>query len=309
MSIRLLVLGKVSKAVSICPLAATNERTLPAAQTVSIIHTHLMILDATCQLDYQTAEDVPTIFMLRPRSGWAQWVMREEFHIRPQVPVVEFTDVYGNLCQRTVMPAGDFHLSVKYRVQVEDNVDEDFQSQVMSVQNLPTDLLHYLLPSRYCQSDQLSALATSIVGNLPMNYSQVAAIRSWIYSNIAYVSGCSDSSTSALETANTQRGVCRDFAHLGIALCRAINVPARMVVGFLHLLQPMDLHAWFEAFIGGRWFTFDATQNMTQGNRIVIAYGRDAADVALATMFGSFTMQNMQVTVAPAHDLSSGRSW
>lgn len=256
-----------------------------------------MILDATCQLDYQTMEDVPAIFMLRPRSGWAQWVMREEFHIRPQVPVVEFTDVYGNLCQRMVMPMGAFHLSVQYRVQVSDIVDEDRYAPLMYVQNLPPELLHYLLPSRYCQSDQLSMLASSIIGNTAPTYQCVAAIHAWVHNNIAYLSGCSDSSTSALDTANTRRGVCRDFAHLGIALCRAINVPARMVVGFLHELYPMDLHAWFEAFIGGRWFTFDATQGVTSGKRIVVAYGRDAADVALATIFGNFTLQNMHVTV------------
>lgn len=259
-----------------------------------------MILDATCQLDYHLLEDVPAIFMLRPRSGWAQWIMREEFQIRPQVAVVEFTDVYGNLCQRTVMPAGDFHLSVQFRAQVADYVDEDLYAPLMLVQNLPPDLLHYLLPSRYCQSDQLSGLATSIIGNMQANYQCVAAIRSWIHHNVAYTSGCSDSSTSALDTANARQGVCRDFAHLGIALCRAINVPARMVVGFLHQLNPMDLHAWFEAYIGGRWFTFDATEKVTRGNRIVVAYGRDAADVALATMFGSFTMQNMCVTVTAA---------
>ncbi|MEY4483736.1 MAG: hypothetical protein RL693_1188, partial [Verrucomicrobiota bacterium] len=96
-----------------------------------------------------------------------------------------------------------------------------------------------------------------------------------------------------------------DFAHLGIALCRAINVPARMVVGFLHELRPMDLHAWFEAFIGGRWFTFDATQKVVSGNRIVLAYGRDAADVALATMFGGFTMQNMKVSVTAVKESSA----
>ncbi len=256
-----------------------------------------MILDATCQLDYQTMEEVPAIFMLRPRSGWAQWIMREEFKIWPQVPVVEFTDVYGNLCQRIVMPQGDFHLSVQYRVQVEDRVDEDPLAPLMLVQNLPPDILHYLLPSRYCQSDELSAQATTIIGSLPPNYQCVATIRSWIHQNIRYEFGSSNSFTTALETLNTRRGVCRDFAHLGIALCRAINVPARMVVGFLHQLNPMDLHAWFEAFIGGRWFTFDAMESMTRGNRIVVAYGRDAADVALATMFGNFMMQNMQVSV------------
>lgn len=260
-----------------------------------------MILDATCQLDYHTTEDVPVIFMLRPRSGWAQWVMKEEFHIHPQVPVVEFTDVYGNLCQRTVMPAGDFHLSVQYRAQVPDIVDADPMAPLTMVQHLPTDLLHFLLPSRYCQSDELSALAVSVVGDAPPNYQQVSRIRTWIHQNVRNESGSSNSFTTALETLNTRRGVCRDFAHLGIALCRAINVPARMVVGFLHQLHPMDLHAWFEAFIGGRWFTFDATENMTRGNRIVVAYGRDAADVALATLFGNFTMQNMRVTVTAAN--------
>jgi transglutaminase-like putative cysteine protease len=117
--------------------------------------------------------------------------------------------------------------------------------------------------------------------------------------NISYELGSSNTATTALETVNHRRGVCRDFAHLGIALCRAINVPARMVVGFLHELHPMDLHAWFEAFIGGRWFTFDATEDCTRGNRIVVAYGRDAADVALATLFGNFTFQNMHVAVTP----------
>jgi len=256
-----------------------------------------MILDAACTLHYLTTEEVPAIFMLRPRSGWAQWVMREEFHITPQVPVVEYTDLYGNLCQRTVMPAGEFLLSVQNRVSVPCMVDADPAAAIMPVEHLPTDLLLYLLPSRYCQSDQLGELAFSIIGTETPTFLQVEKIRAWILQNIRYVSGASDASTSALETANLKRGVCRDFAHLGIALCRAINVPARMVVGFLYQLKPMDLHAWFEAFIGGRWFTFDPTEKSTRGNRIVVAYGRDAADVALATIFGSFTLKNMEVKV------------
>ena len=257
-----------------------------------------MILDASCQLDYQTLEDVPAIFMLRPRSGWAQWIIREEFQIRPQVPIVEFTDVYGNLCQRVVMPRGDFHLSVRYRADVADSVEESPHEPLTDVQNLPPELMHYLLPSRYCQSDQLSGLAASIVGPLPNTFERVSSIRTWIHQNIMAAPGSSDSSTSAVDTAATRRGVCRDFAHLGIALCRAINVPARMVVGFLHELYPMDLHAWFEVYIGERWFTFDATETRTRGGRIVVAYGRDAADVALATLFGAFNLQNMEVRVS-----------
>jgi transglutaminase-like putative cysteine protease len=184
---------------------------------------------------------------------------------------------------------------------VADYVDTDPQAPILLVQNLPTELLHYLLPSRYCQSDELSALAQSIIGETWSNYQQVETIRWWVRRNISYEIGSSNTATTALETVNHRRGVCRDFAHLGIALCRAINVPARMVVGFLHELYPMDLHAWFEAFIGGRWFTFDATEDVTRGNRIVVAYGRDAADVALATLFGNFTLQNMHVTVTPVY--------
>ena len=260
-----------------------------------------MILDATCQLSYQTTENVAVIFMLRPRSGWAQWVLREEFHIHPEVPVLEFTDVYGNLCQRMIMPAGEFQVSVNYRVEVADFIDVTPDAPLTPVEGLPTDVIQYLLPSRYCQSDRLTDMAKSIVGNLAPNYSQAQEIHDWVQREIRYVVESSNASTSAMETLESRCGVCRDFAHLGIALCRAMSIPARMVVGFLHELQPMDLHAWFEAFIGGRWYTFDSTQPNTKGNRIVIAYGRDAADVALATIFGDFTMNRMQVTVVPAN--------
>jgi transglutaminase-like putative cysteine protease len=259
-----------------------------------------MILDSTCKLVYQLDEPVPTIFMLRPRSGWAQWMMREDFHIHPAVTVQESVDLYGNLCQRLVMPRGEFHVLVQYRVQVPDFVAVDPFAPVIPVQELPADVLHYLLPSRYCQSDLLNELALAVVGNSFRNYQQVSMIHDWIFNELHYVRDSSNSSTSALETVETKRGVCRDFAHLGIALCRARNIPARMVVGFLHGLDPMDLHAWFEAYLGGRWYTFDATQSLTQGHRIVVAYGRDAADVALATLFGNFQLTHMSVSVLPA---------
>jgi transglutaminase-like putative cysteine protease len=264
-----------------------------------------MLLDAVCRLEYCNLEDVTAVFMLRPRSGWAQWVMREEFHIHPQVPVIEFTDVYGNLCQRVVMPTGNFRLMVSYRVQVADEVDADADAPLMKVQDLPTDVHHFLLPSRYCQSDCLGALAHSITDTFSGTYQKIAQIQYWIHQNVAYCSGSSDSSTSAIDTANHRQGVCRDFAHLGISLCRALDVPARMVVGFLNELQPMDLHAWYEAFIDGRWYVFDPTQPATTGNRIVIAYGRDAADVALATLFGNFQLRHMAVSVTPVWDLPS----
>ncbi|MFT3991500.1 MAG: transglutaminase family protein [Luteolibacter sp.] len=258
-----------------------------------------MILDAVCKLTYQSSGDVPVIFMLRPRSGWAQWIMREDFHLYPQVAAVEFTDVYGNLCQRLMMPEGEFHVLVQVRANVPDTVDVDLHAPIIPVEQLPADAFHFLLPSRYCQSDLLGGLAGEIVGDSPRTYEQVEKIRSWIHGNIRYGYSTSNSSTSATDTVESRVGVCRDFAHLGIALCRSLTIPARMVVGFLHGLDPMDLHAWFEAFIGGRWYTFDATQSEPRGNRIVIAYGRDASDVALATIFGPFSLTEMSVTVVP----------
>ncbi len=265
-----------------------------------------MILDASCKLVYQMTTPTPAIFMLRPRSGWAQWMMRQEFHIHPEVPVVEFADVYGNLCQRIIMPQGEFHVLVQYRARVPDVIDVEPSAPLTPIEQLPTDVLHFLLPSRYCPSDQLGDLAASIVGDAPKSYRQVVLIHDWIHREIRYQYETSNSSTSALDTAESKVGVCRDFAHLGIALCRAMNIPARMVVGFLHDLNPMDLHAWFEAFIWGRWYTFDATQREAKGNRIVIAYGRDASDVALATIFGNYTLLNMAVMVSPADFSGTG---
>ena len=263
-----------------------------------------MILDAECKLVYQTAEPVAVIFMLRPRSGLAQWIFREEFLISPEVPIVEYTDGYGNLCQRTIMPAGQFSVTVNYRVRVSDFIDVNLAAPLTPVEMLPADVIQFLLPSRYCQSDKLSEQARSIVGTLPPDYSQALAIQNWIHREISYVPESSNASTSALESLESRCGVCRDFAHLGVALCRAMSIPARMVVGFLLDLQPMDLHAWFEAFIGGRWYTFDATQANFKGNRIVIAYGRDAADVALATIFGDFSLVTMNVAVRVADPIS-----
>jgi transglutaminase-like putative cysteine protease len=157
-----------------------------------------------------------------------------------------------------------------------------------------------MLPSRYCPSDKMFKDAQKVVGDAKPGYDQVEAIRSFIHRSIEYRYGASDGSTSALETLRDKAGVCRDFAHLGISFCRALRIPARMVVGFLYKLDPMDMHAWFEAFVGGRWYTFDATQPEPRGGRITVAYGRDAADVALFTEYGPIEVKKMQVTVSKA---------
>ena len=261
-----------------------------------------MRLDASCEIIFQTHAFVPAVLMLRPRSGWGQWVSREEYALQPRVPVVEFTDIFGNLCQRVVIPPGTTRLRACCTADTPDEVAVDPTADYIWPQNLPESVLHFLSPSRYCPSDQLTVLASEIVQGFPPGYPQVEAIRAWLHRHIAYRYGTSDTATTALDTARTRVGVCRDFAHLGIALCRALNIPARMVVGYTHKLDVPDIHAWFEAYVGWRWFIFDGTHEHTAGNRITIAYGRDATDVAFVTQFGPLALTSLIVSVTPAAD-------
>ena len=257
-----------------------------------------MILDATCQISYSSNSPIPAVMMLRPRSGYAQWITREEYTFEPHAPVVEYADKFGNLCQRVLIPKGKFDVFCGCRAHTADTIDVDPGAGFVSVHELPESALEFLLPSRYCQSDLLSELANSIAGRNSPGYGQVAAIEQWLRDEMKYVRGSSNEHTSALDTAKSKSGVCRDYAHLGIALTRSLNIPARMVVGYLYRLEPMDLHAWFEAYVGGRWFTFDGVQKHPCGNRIMIGYGRDAADVALTSNYGALELHD--------HDLSNG---
>jgi transglutaminase-like putative cysteine protease len=245
-----------------------------------------MWLRTGCELTFDITVPVPFVLMLRPRSGAQQWVAREEYRLQPSVPVFEFTDGYGNLCQRLIAPTGPFEVSTSADVMTADFVDQAFGAPFIEIQNLPDAVLGYLLPSRYCESDRFNQMATEIAaGHLP-GYDQVAAIVNWLRHNISFRPGSSDIPVSAIEVNARQFGVCRDLAHLGIALCRSLSIPARMVVGYLYRLAPMDLHAWFEVYVGGRWYTFDATQAELKGGYVAVGYGRDAADVAVFNQYG-----------------------
>jgi len=225
--------------------------------------------------------------MLRPRSGMQQWVARETYTLLPSVPVEEYTDIFGNLCQRLVAPTGAFSVHTSADVVTSDVVDKAPGAFFVEIQNLSDPVvLSYLLPSRYCESDRFGDLARGIVDGVQPGYDQVSRISDWIRNSVRYTPGSSAFPLSAVEVNAQRNGVCRDLAHLGIALCRSISIPARLVVGFLYGLEPMDLHAWFEAYVGGRWYTFDPTDDVLRGGRIAVAYGRDAADVAIYHQFG-----------------------
>lgn len=253
-----------------------------------------MWLRTSCDLEFNIEVPTPFVLMLRPRSGAQQWVASEVYKLAPAVPAFEFTDGYGNLCQRLTAPAGFFSVHTSAQVMISDTVDESPGAFFVEIQSLPDEMLHYLLPSRFCESDLFCAMASSITAGQQPGYDQIAAIENWMRNNIRYEPFNSDIQVSAVDVNARGWGVCRDFAHLGISLSRSLSIPARMVVGYLYGLEPMDLHAWFEAYVGGRWYSFDATQVSKRGGYVALGYGRDAADVAVYNQFGPSLYPSLQ---------------
>ena len=258
---------------------------------------HPMKLRAGCEISVRAEEDCPSVAMLRPRSGQAQWLSSETYLFEPRVRTTEYVDSFGNLCQRMVIPRGRMTIRVEAEVETDESIDIEAAASTTPVGLLPDEAMQFLLPSRYCPSDRMETRALEIVAQATPGYGQVEAIRAWIHENIEYKYGVSDSGTDALDSLEHGAGVCRDYTHIGISLCRSLHIPARMVVGYLHRLDPMDLHAWFEAYLDGRWYTFDATQREPRGGRVVLAYGRDAADVAFLSNYGKLETLSMRVWV------------
>ena len=238
-----------------------------------------MWLRTRCDLSFEIEQPTTFFFMLRARSGAQQWVTEESYSIRPDVIVTEISDKYGNLCQKLIAPPGDFQICTGAKVKTA-------QASAENPAALPEETLEFLLPSRYCESDRVNDRAIEIVGDAQPGYEQVSLISQWVKTNIRYIPGSSNVPVSALQTIERKTGVCRDLAHVGVSLCRSLCIPARFVVGYLQNLEPMDIHAWFEAYVGDRWYTFDATQGNLSGGRVALGYGRDAADVAISNQFG-----------------------
>lgn len=253
-----------------------------------------MWLYTSCTFKFDISEFTPFLFILRPQNNLNQFIALEEFQIKPNVEVNQFQDIYGNFYQRLIAPPGKFKIRCDTKVRIKDNSNNAFGKEFVEIHNLPHDVLLYLLPSRYCESDCFNQMATQITQGLSLGYEQVFAITNWIRTNISFENNSSDTQVTAIEVNNRKYGVCRDLAHLAIALCRSISIPSRIVVGYLYELEPMDLHAWFEVYIGDGWYRFDATQDINKEGYVVIAQGRDAADVAIYTQFGSALFPSSQ---------------
>jgi transglutaminase-like putative cysteine protease len=220
----------------------------------------------------------------------------------PTVPTRVYTDRYGNLCRRMVAPAGQFR--ILHDAVVEDSGEPDQVNTLAGetpVEELPDDVLGYLLGSRYCETDHLSELAWQLFGHLPPGWARVQAIVDYVHNRLSFGYGYARSTRTAAQAHEERVGVCRDFAHLAVTLCRCMNIPARYVNGYMGDIgvpadpAPMDFNAWFEAFLGGKWYTFDARHNMRRIGRIVISRGRDATDVPLLHTFGEHRLSYFKV--------------
>lgn len=246
-----------------------------------------------CHIVYETTQPTPILFILRPRLDVRQVVRQEKLAFTPYLPADEFTDAHGNITYRAMLQPGKNIIHHDALVAVSSQPDNhDQQAAPIPINQLPPWILRYTLPSRYCDSDKLLNFAWQQFGRVNHGLERVYAICNWVHHNIQYRFGGGRSDISASEVINQRFGVCRDFAHVAIALCRAFNLPARYVTGHLPDIgfndpgSPMDFHAYFEVYLGHTWCTFDARFNVPRIGRVKLAQGLDAVDGAFSTIYG-----------------------
>lgn len=257
-----------------------------------------MRFQVSSKLKYQVHGPATLIFSVHALRTASQAVVEESLRIEPHMKHEEFVSTSGDSRFVRIVatkPIEELKLVYKATVDTEYEVIDGKDLERVPVQHLDHGLVSYLFPSRYCQSDKLGRLAWSKFGNISNAYERVVAITDWIYENVEYVSGSTNATTSAYDTVSERAGVCRDFSHLGIALCRALNIPARYITGYAYRLEPPDFHACFEAFIGDRWIVFDATRLAPLNGLVRIASGRDAADASVVTIFGPVSWRSSKV--------------
>ena len=256
------------------------------------------ITSLRCDLEYAIHADTHFCFNIQVCRRGDQRILEESVSVTPGIQVRQFEDPNnGNRFFRCDGIGGT--LKVRYDARVEMlRAKPDTTLGESAITGLPNEVLHYLLPSRYCQSDVMSRAAQHLFGRVPPGYQRVLHICEWIRENIAYQLGVSTATTSAQDVYLQRAGVCRDFAHLAITFCRALNIPARLVVGYVHFEEPpQDFHATFEAWLGGQWVMFDPTALAPPEAVVRVGTGRDAKDTAFATMFGMVTMSYMHIQV------------
>ncbi len=253
-----------------------------------------MLIRLGYEISIECPQPTPVISLLEINQDRQADIQRQtKVLTSPTVPTTTYTDAHGNICRRFTAPAGSFR--ILYDAVVEDSGLPDkvnTLAEEVPVDDLPSDVLGYLLGSRYCETDHLVPLAWNLFGDMPRGWARVQAIVDYVHNRLSFGYGYARSTRTAAQAQEEQVGVCRDFAHLTIALCRCMNIPARYVNGYLGDIgvpenpSPMDFSAWCEVYLGGGWYTFDARHNTPRIGRVVIARGRDATDVPLLHSFG-----------------------
>lgn len=258
------------------------------------ISPRIVTSEIDCGLSYVLDGPCDFIFSVHATLGFGQTVLSESIVIHPPLAHRVNTDPQsGNRLLRLHAEAGP--LGLRYRATVVRRLDDiDMHAGEVAIDEVPDEVLHNLMTTRYCESDHLSAVAFKLFGSVPPGYSRVAAITEWVRTNVDYRIGASTATTTARDVFVQRAGVCRDFAHLAVTFCRALNIPARLVCGYAHFDEPPpDFHAIFEAYLGGRWVMFDPTGMAPVDKLVRVATGRDAKDVAFATIFGPARMVSM----------------
>jgi transglutaminase-like putative cysteine protease len=252
---------------------------------------------------YEFQQPTPMIVMLNVHYSRVSDLQAPDVMITsPSTPYAAYRDSFGNWCNRVLAPAGIFRIGADTVIN-DPGVHDDVApwAEQHPVEDLPDETLVYLLPSRYCESDRLTAMAWQLFGGTAPGWERVQAISRWVHQHITFGYQWARPSKTAWEAYQEGQGVCRDFAHLGVALCRAMNIPARYCTGYLGDIgvppsaDPMDFSGWFEVFLSGRWFTVDPRNFQPRIGRVLIARGRDAADVAITTTFGANVLADFKV--------------
>jgi transglutaminase-like putative cysteine protease len=262
----------------------------------------LVAIRVGCEFRFATELRVPAVVLVRARPDGGVMVERETWHVQPNASFSDLVDIYGNRPRRVVIGAGKASLRYEAEVTASAALDESGSGAVQhSVEDLPGELLIYLLASRYCLSDTLSDSALDLFGTSPLGWERVQAVCNWVHDNVRFDYGASRPDMTSVDVFQAKVGVCRDFAHLAISFCRALNIPARYVFGYLPDIEvapppePMDFCAWMEVYLGGRWWTFDPRNNARRIGRVAVARGRDAMDVAMVTSYGTLLLEEMTV--------------
>ena len=236
----------------------------------------------------------------------------DHLRLEPDVPIRQYSDTFGNLCSRFLAPPGKLRLWNTTVIQDSGNPDP-VQSSLLQipVQDLPEETLQYLLSTRYCEVDRLSHIATELFGHIEGGWTRVQAVCDWVHEKVTFGYNFARSTKTALDAFTERSGVCRDFQHLAITFCRCLNIPARYATGYLGDIgippvpSPMDFSAWFEVYLENRWWAFDARHNRPRIGRVLMAVGRDAADVAITTSFGQTTLTSFAVVTEEVTEDSS----